>query len=78
MSSSFFFVSFVFRIVQSFETIVDTLISQENFTEVLVIEEDVALIAEQVSDAYDEGLRYRYLITHFVYSTPHDLSDTKK
>ena len=38
------------RIVQSFETIVDTLISQENFTEVRVIEEDVALVAGQVSN----------------------------
>ena len=36
------------RIVQAVETIVDTFIAQENFTEIRVIEEDVALIADQV------------------------------
>ena len=43
------FFSYTNRIVQSFEIIVEVLISQENFTEVLVIEDDVALIAEEVS-----------------------------
>ena len=37
------------RIVQAFESIVDTLISQDNITEIRVIAEDVALIAKQVS-----------------------------
>ena len=41
--------SYTNRIVQSFESIIDTLISQETFTDILVIEEDVALIAQQVS-----------------------------
>ena len=40
---------FDYRIVQAFEAIIDTLISQENFTKIFVIEEDMALIAEQVS-----------------------------
>ena len=41
---------FDYRILQAFEAIVGTLITQENFTEILVIEEDMALIAEKVSE----------------------------
>ena len=38
------------RIVQQFENIVEALIEQENFTNVSVIAEDVALVGERVSD----------------------------
>ena len=49
MLSLISFILFDYRIVQAFESIVDTLINQENVTETRVIEEDVALITEQVS-----------------------------
>ena len=49
MLSQIPFILFDYRIVQAFESIVDTLISQENVSEIVVIEEDVALITEQVS-----------------------------
>lgn len=45
----------VHRIVQAFGSIVDTLIGQENFTNFHVIEDDVTLIADQVSE---EGVTY--------------------
>ena len=50
---------FTYRIVQALESILETLIEQENFTSVQVIQEDVALIAEQVSDGATV-----HLITH--------------
>ena len=37
------------RIVQAFENIVDTLIGQNNFTNISIVARDVALIAETVS-----------------------------
>ena len=40
---------FDYRVLQAFETIVDTFITQENIMKILVIEEEVNLIAEQVS-----------------------------
>ena len=66
---------FDYRIVQVFETIVDILISQENFTKVLVIEEDMALIAEQVS-AWENQLEI--LSQTFDSSTSHNNLDPKK
>ena len=44
-----YFISSILRIIQAFESIVDTLISQDNVTEIRVIAEDVALITKQVS-----------------------------
>ena len=38
------------RLVQQFENIVEALIVQENFTNVSVIAEDVALVGERVGD----------------------------
>ena len=53
---------FDYRVLQAFETIVDTFISQENFTKIFVIEEDMALIAEQVS-IYGNQL---YILSYFL------------
>ena len=55
----YYSILFVYRIVQAFESILDTLIDQENFTNIRVIEEDVTLIAEQVSKG-----AARHLVTH--------------
>ena len=49
MSSLISSTVFDYRIVQAFESIVDTLISQDNFKEVRVIEDELALIAKRVS-----------------------------
>ena len=38
------------RIVQQFENIVEALIQQENFTNISVVAEDVALVGERVSN----------------------------
>ena len=42
-------ISYVLRIDQAFDTIVDTLISQDNVTEIHVIVEEMVLITKQVS-----------------------------
>lgn len=39
---------FFFRIVQAFETATIILVSQENFTELTVVTENIALVAERV------------------------------
>ena len=63
------------RIVQQFENIVEALIQQENFTNISVIAEDVALVAERVSfysntvlihfiDKHNACINYRYYYEH--------------
>ena len=39
----------IFSIINSFEGIVDALINQENFTNITVVEDDIALIGKRVS-----------------------------
>ena len=41
-------VFFILRIVQQFENIVEALIQQENFTNISVVTEDIALVGERV------------------------------
>ena len=44
-----------FRIVQAFDNIVDSLIELDNFTNISVVEQDLALRGERVShNTYDE------------------------
>ena len=45
----YYLISSVLRVIQAFESIVNTLISQDNVTEIRVIVEDVDLITKQVS-----------------------------
>ena len=57
---------FGYRIVRAFENIVNTLISQNNFTEYFIVDEDVALIAKQVKNAQGSQLCIYYPPLDFV------------
>ena len=75
MEALSYLVSSILRIVQAFESIVDTLISQDNITEIRVIAEDVDLIAKQVSVRANQPC---ILLHTFDYSAPCNTADSQK
>ena len=53
---------FAFRIIKSFEGIVNAVVNQENFTNVTVVEEDIAFRGERVSLLFINNI---YFYFHF-------------